>query len=175
MSTPYVTGLGDCDQFASDDRDDDFVKFACIAKSVGKDFHDGIVMAGNDSGVEHHMPQKQSPTAYSSLFSQCTTCRVQSEQGQSELRPVLLRDGPVRASRRPTLRWRQGRFQGRIERGVDPGRGQDCILRGDGSSTPHALLWRGIPGLVSVPCCFSFVAKYQVKGAEQFNDRSKHL
>ncbi len=41
------------------------------------------------------------------------------------------------------------------------------------SSTQHALLQHGIPGLVVMPSVFSFAARYVVKGAAQSRDRSR--
>ena len=66
MSTPFVIcfdeGIDDCDELSSDGCDDDLVRFSRSPQTIGEGLENRIVMAGDKSGLEHHMPEQPSPT-----------------------------------------------------------------------------------------------------------------
>ena len=54
--------VDDSDKLSRDGCDDDLVRFSCSTQTIGEGLENWIVLAGNESSLEHYMPQQPSPT-----------------------------------------------------------------------------------------------------------------
>ena len=50
----FTERVDDGDELSCDSDDDDFVRFSCISRAVSECLENWIVVAGNESALEHH-------------------------------------------------------------------------------------------------------------------------
>lgn len=55
--TAFTQGVSKVDQFPGNRGYDDLVRFPCFSQTIRKGLHGRVVMRGDQSSLEHHMPQ----------------------------------------------------------------------------------------------------------------------